>query len=394
MARFTITEKDLEAISETFNPYKDTWDSIEINLSKDGESCYINRTLSKGYIIKEIKLSDKPKVNIFCSWNFYKSSKTGKFIPRPTFYKKNSDDTFKKTKNSKVIVEVDEGDLPIKFWEMINFLSGYKDLIELGEFEDKYQVISKDQLINTFNSYNTDEQLQTIQDFIQDKDLSYQQLERLLDTSKEKSLEKFKELLDDNDTSEDDWQKFFEVNTWIFAGISLKLFFQRDILPQAHIGTTDTRGQGAPISDFVCIDKYTTLIELKKHTTPIFTNSKRNTARTNTWSFSSDFIDGISQCLAQKEELVSNHNSKDFVTKDRKIIKAEVQDPKIIFIIGNYKNEIQNADKDIDDKIKADTFERYRCDCRNVEIITYDELYERACYIVNPVSEQLKSKLI
>lgn len=26
-------------------------------------------------------------------------------------------------------------------------------------------------------------------------------------------------------------------------------------------------------------------------------------ARTNTWSFSSDFIDGISQCLAQKEEL-------------------------------------------------------------------------------------------
>lgn len=385
MVRFTISKEELEAISETFDPYKDTWDSIEINLSKDGNSCYINRTLSKGYIIKEIKLSDKPKVNIFCSWDFHKSSKTGKFIPRPTFYKKNNDDTLRETKNSKVIVEVDEGELPVKFWEMINFLSGYKDLIDLGEFENKYKVISKDQLIDTFNTFDTDEQLQTIQEFIQDKDLSYQQLERLLDTSKEKSLQEFKVLLDNDDTSEDEWQKFFETNHWIFAGISLKLFFQRDIIPQAYIGTPDTRGRGAPISDFVCIDKYTTLVELKKHTTHIFTDTRRNTARTNTWSFSSDFIDGISQCLAQKEDLIENHNSKDFVTREGKIIKAEVKDPKVIFIIGNYKNEIPNSDSDINDKIKADTFERYRRDCRNVEIITYDELYERAYYIVNPV---------
>lgn len=382
MVRFTLD--DLEIISETFNPYKDTWDSIEINLSKDGKSCYINWTLSKGYIIKEIKLSDKPKVNIYCSWDFHRSSKTGKFIPRPTFYKKNNDDTLRETKNSKVIVEVDEGDLPIKFWEMINFLSGYKDLIELGEFEDKYQVISKNQLIDTLNSYDTDEQLQTIQEFIQDKDLSYQQLERLLDTSKEKSLETFKELLDDDNTSEDDWQKFFEANHWIFAGISLRLFFQRDILPQAHIGIPDTRGKGAPISDFVCIDKYTTLVELKKHTTHIFTNKPRNTSRTDTWSFSSDFIDGISQCLAQKQDLVENYKSKDFVARDGRIIQAAVQDSKVVFIIGNYSKEIPNPNGNINDKIKSDTFERYRRDCRNVEIITYDELYERACYIVNP----------
>ena len=382
MVRFTLD--DLEIISETFNPYKDTWDSIEINLSKDGKSCYINRTLSKGYIIKEIKLSDKPKVNIYCSWDFHRSSKTGKFIPRPTFYKKNNDDTLRETKNSKVIVEVDEGDLPIKFWEMIKFLSGYKDLIELGEFEDKYQVISKNQLIDTLNSYDTDEQLQTIQEFIQDKDLSYQQLERLLDTSKEKSLETFKALLEDDDTSEDDWQSFFETNTWIFAGISLRLFFQRDIIPQANIGTPDTSGHGSPISDFVCIDKYTTLVELKKHTTPIFTNARRSTARTNTWSFSSDFIDGISQCLAQKQDLIENYSSKEFVTSDGRIIQADVQDSKVVFIIGNYSKEIPNPNGNINDKIKSDTFERYRRDCRNVEIITYDELYERACYIVNP----------
>lgn len=375
---------NFEGFSETFDPYKEEWDRLEIVKTNDGQSCFIRRLVTNA-IIKEIKLSNKSRVNIFCCWGFHKSSKTGRFIPRPTFYKKNNDDSFRETSKNKVIVEVDEGDLPVKFWEMINFLSGYKDLIDLGEFENTYKVISKDQLIDTLNSYDTDEQIQTIQEFIQDKDLSYQQLERLLDTSKEKSLQEFKALLDNDNTLEDDWQNFFEANHWIFAGISLKLFFQRDIIPQADIGIPDTTGKGSPISDIVCIDKYTTLVELKKHTTPIFTNTRRSTARTNTWSFSPDFIDGLSQCLAQKHDLVENYKHKNFVTRSGKRVYPEVQDPKVIFIIGRYDVEIPNAENDITDKIKADTFEQYRRDCRNIEIITYDELYERAYYIVNPV---------
>lgn len=376
---------NLKNLSETFDTYEEDWNRLEIVKTNDEQSCFIRRQVVN-VIIKEIKLSNKSRVNIFCSWAFHKSSKTGKFIPRPTFYKKNNDDSFRETSKNKVIVEVDEGELPVKFWEMINFLSGYKDLIDIGEFKNTYKVISKKQLIDTFNSYNSDKQLQTLQEFVKDKNLSYQQLENLLDTSKEKSLHEFEILLNNDDTSEDDWQKFFEANHWIFAGISLKLFFQRDIISQANIGTPDTMGRGAPISDFVCIDKYTTLVELKKHTTHIFTNTRKSTARTNTWSFSSDFIDGISQCLAQKEELIDNHNSKIFVTKDERIVQADVQDPKVIFIIGNHKNEMPNVSNNINDKIKSDTFERYRRDCRNVEIITYDELYERAYYIVNPVS--------
>ena len=377
----TINFKDL---SETFDTYEEEWNRLEIVKTNDEQSCFIRRQVVNA-IIREIKLSNKPKVNIFCSLTFHKSSKTGKFIPRPTFYKKNNDDSYRETSKNKVIVEVDEGELPVKFWEMIKFLSGYKHLIDLGEFEDTYKVISKDQLIDTFNSYNTDEKLQTLQEFTRDKNLSYSQLERLLDTSKEKSLQEFKTLLDNDNTSENEWQKFFETNHWIFAGISLKLFFQKDIIPQADIGTPDTRGQGSPISDMVCIDKYATLVELKKHTTPIFTNTHRSTARTNTWSFSSDFIDGISQCLAQKQDLIENYKHKNFVTRSGKRVRSEARDPKVIFIIGRYDKEIPDAENDMDDKIKADTFERYRRDCRNVEIITYDELYERACYIVNPV---------
>lgn len=371
----------------SFDTCNDSWDDIEISLANDCNHCYINKKDDKMTIVTEFKLSNNPRVNTYCSWTFYKNKETNKFIARPTFYKLKTDGTSQVQDGSKekVNISLKEGDVASKFWEMISFIQGFNDLIELGEFENKYKVISKDQLVDTFNSLGVDEQLQTIQEFIQDKDLSYSQLERLLDTSKEKSLQEFKTLLDNDNTSENEWQKFFEDNHWIFAGISLKLFFQKDIIPQADIGTPDTRGQGSPISDMVCIDKYATLVELKKHTTPIFTNTHRNTARTNTWSFSPDFIDGISQCLAQKQDLIENYKHKNFVTRSGKRVYSEAQDPKVIFIIGRYDKEIPDAKNDMNDKIKADTFERYRRDCRNVEIITYDELYERACYIVNPV---------
>lgn len=369
-------------IRQVFDPYNESWNNIEINKSSDGLSCFINRVSAKNLFIREIKLSNNPKVNIYCSWKFYPSSKTGKFIPRPTFYKKNNDDSIKETSHNKVNIELNDGDLPIKFWEMINFLQGYKDLIDLGNFNDKYGVISKKQIIYAFNSFNQIEQLQALQEFVKNKNLSYKQLENLLNFSKEKSLENFKYLLNSDETKEKEWQHFFEENLWIFAGISLKLFFQRDIIPQANIGTSNTQGQCSPITDILCIDKYTTLVELKKHTTPIFTQKRNSTARTSTWSFSNDFIDGISQCLAQKQALIENKN-KDFVTKTGKIIKVNTQDPKVIFIIGNIKKEIPNAKNNIDDKIKLDTFERYRRDCRNIEIITYDELFERAYCIVN-----------
>lgn len=387
MVRFTL--KDLEATSETFDPYKEEWDKLEIVKTNDSKSCFIRRH-SSNTIIKEIKLSNNSRVNIFCSWGFYESSKTGKFIPRPTFYKLNNDNSNTETSKNKVIVGIDDGDLPVKFWEMINFLSGYKDLIELGEFENKYRVISTDQLLNTLSSYGTDKQLKTIKKCLQKNDnITYKQIETLLDTSKIKSLQEFKKLLDDDSTSENEWQKFFDANQWIFAGISLKLFFQKDIIPQADIGTSDTRGKGSPISDILCIDKYITLVELKKHTTPIFTNIRRNTARANTWSFSPEFIDGISQCLAQKQVLIENYKIKNFVNKNGKRVKAEAIDPKVIFIIGRYDIEISDDENNIDDKVKADTFERYRRDCRNVEIITYDELYERAKCIVNSISTPL-----
>lgn len=369
---------------KTFDTFSDNWEDIELSIKNDGKSCYIHERNDKTLIINDFKLSNNPKVNIYCSWSFYESSRTGKFIPRPTFYKLKADGDYQtqSQEKEKVNISFKDGEVALKYWEMMSFIQGFNELIDTGEFDNNYGVVSRDRIIMTLNSYNTDEQIQTIKDFINENELSYQQLEKLLDKSKEKSLETFKEMLTSEDTKEDDWQKFFEANLWIFAGISLKLFFLKGIISQANIGIPNTQGQGSPKNDILCIDDYTTLVELKKHTTQIFTTRQSSTARTNTWSFSSDFIDGISQCLGQKQSLLETCKVKELVLEDGKLIQAPTQDPKVVFIIGN-KNKEFPQDDTIDNKTKANTFERYRRDCRNIEIITYDELYNRACYMVN-----------
>ena len=55
--------------------------------------------------------------------------------------------------------------------------------------------------------------------------------------------------------------------------------------------------------------------------------------------------------------------------------------PKSVLIIGNRNEEfphVRNSKFDL----KSDCFERIRRDSRNIEIITFDELFERAYHIV------------
>ena len=61
-------------------------------------------------------------------------------------------------------------------------------------------------------------------------------------------------------------------------------------------------------------------------------------------------------------------------------VKERTIDPKTILIIGS---TLQFKGEDRDSRIKAKTFELYRRNSRNIEIVTYDELYDRASFIVN-----------
>jgi len=62
------------------------------------------------------------------------------------------------------------------------------------------------------------------------------------------------------------------------------------------------------------------------------------------------------------------------------LISQKTVDPKCILIIGSREKITGNAREQ---DMKFRTFVMFRRDSRNIENITYDELYERAYYIVN-----------
>ena len=120
------------------------------------------------------------------------------------------------------------------------------------------------------------------------------------------------------------------------------------------------------------------LVELKKHDTPLFGKDKN---RSNSWTLSDDLISGLSQILEQKAswQVSAETNTNGNFDDKGNLIKQKTFDPKSILVIGSTK-QFEGADKE--NQIKAKTFELFRRDSRNIEILTYDELYERAKFIV------------
>jgi len=172
-------------------------------------------------------------------------------------------------------------------------------------------------------------------------------------------------------------QHFFKHNEWIF-GYGLDYRFNSILQDEAHLSGTELDGSNSVITDFLLGDKFfTTFVEIKKPTTKLF-GSKRN--RSNAWKLSTDFLDSVSQILEQKASGLINFESQQYNSSGQ-IITQKPYDSKVILIIGSWK-QLDESTSDFDKEIKKKTFELYRRDSRNIEILTYDELYERAKFIV------------
>lgn len=135
------------------------------------------------------------------------------------------------------------------------------------------------------------------------------------------------------------------------------------------------------IVDFLMTFKdYTVIVEIKRPDSLIFSKNKN---RSGSWSFHQDFIDAVSQVLEQKAEWLILSQKNDLYKNDgSEKLKQRTRNAKAILIIGN-KNEFLNIENEREREIKQDTFELFRQETKNIEIITYDELLERVEYIVN-----------
>lgn len=260
---------------------------------------------------------------------------------------------------------------------LLNFPDEHKTKIESAELLKIKKIFSENPDISLIE--------QVLKNNVTDKDivaLGYRkdQLEIFRKLIEENYLSKYRQEVIKNTQIKDElaWQYFFNKNPWIF-GYGLDYRFMGILQKEFSASGTEADGSGQVNGDFLIGDKkFTTFVELKKPDTPLFKNS---TTRSGVWKLSTDLMEAKSQILEQKASGQIKLEKETIHDSNGNEIKQKSYDSKVILIIGNW-DQIK-SDVDLVKQIKIKTFELFRRDSRNIEIITYDELYERARYIVN-----------
>jgi hypothetical protein len=217
---------------------------------------------------------------------------------------------------------------------------------------------------------------------------------------KKKELETFRKLLEEftsykdeyiskhalKKTGEEDiWQHFFENNPWIFGHGLNYIFLDKDGKKLEAMTTGYNHNQAGNRVDALMrtkavISQYV-LIEIK---TPSAQLLQSKPYRSGCWATSTDLTDAVSQIQKTVFDFTSNQIPKVQVkAEDGHITGDEIfrVQPKSYLVIGNL-SQLKNHDE------KFTCFQLFRSSLTSPEILTYDELYERAKCIVETVSSK------
>lgn len=194
---------------------------------------------------------------------------------------------------------------------------------------------------------------------------------------RKQGLEEYERHLQLSDWAEAQWQDFFERQQWIF-GYGLDYRVMRQFGREMTVGAGGTDNQNKPVIDFLMtFTDYTVLVEIKKPDTKLF--RQRRGGRAGTWEFSPEFMGAVSQIIEQKAEWLAFSQSGPHYNKaGAEMLTARTRNAKSILVIGSAE-EISGNSRDA--TIMRDTFELFRRECRSIDIVTYDELLDRARFI-------------
>jgi Shedu protein SduA, C-terminal len=217
-----------------------------------------------------------------------------------------------------------------------------------------------------------------------------------------KQLEKFEALLRDgkyfaeeqrslNTTPEGVWQKFFEANTWIFGyGLSFQFLSGLDMRKlELVVRGADVTGTGKRVDALMKtrgLINSLCFVEIKRHDKELLSEQQH---RPGVWGPSQYLSNAVSQVQATVQDAIESIGRK-LVPNDRfgnptGEVLFNIQ-PRSCLIVGHL-SELQ-ADRGVNEN-KFRSFELYRRNTVRPEILTFDELLERARFIVGVGSSTL-----
>ena len=188
---------------------------------------------------------------------------------------------------------------------------------------------------------------------------------------RKEALQLFSKMLNE-DVKEPDWQSFFSKNEWIF-GYGLNYVYTSVITEQALVGGKNFRNGGGQVADYLSTTEslnaqFTVLVEIKRANTKLLGSEIRNSI----YPISKELSEAISQIQGYCETWSNGIDCRSTFEKENPNIHT--CQPQGILIIGNTQELRTDAQKQ--------SFERFRQNLHNPKIITFDELYKRAEFIV------------
>lgn len=185
---------------------------------------------------------------------------------------------------------------------------------------------------------------------------------------------------------EDVWQDFFERNPWIF-GYGISYIFNsplKDKKLEQVVSGFDFNSRGKRVDVLLKssgIVQSFCLGELKTPETPLL-KVEKNSYRGESWRISPELAGAIAQSQKAVQKSIENLHTKNEIKELDGTLTGEkvfLYKPKS-FIVAGRLSEFEGEHDINEDKFSS--FELFRRSMIDPEIITYDELYERAKFIV------------
>ncbi|WP_146442957.1 Shedu immune nuclease family protein [Vibrio kanaloae] len=167
-----------------------------------------------------------------------------------------------------------------------------------------------------------------------------------------------------NNASEEFWQDLIQK-----CPVILSLIFPRSTFiygSKCYIGGKNVGNTQGNLVDFIYTNSITNnviLVEIKTPNTKLLGSKYRN----GSYSISKDFSGGIIQVLNYREQLLKNYYALNSESDD----SFSVFSPKCLLLAGSFDGEFSND-------IQMKSFELFRNNISNVEVITFDELFKKA----------------
>jgi len=389
-----------DMVSTEFNVATEDLLDLEIHdTDKQIQYFYDGKRTGGRALVKDFVLLDKSKTAIMVSATLVKRPEG--CSPRLKFWIKD------KSKTGQVGLEpndlpdpaavkglVDTSKAHESLWKLIAFLQSFRGLVLPAE---GYSIVPGEaaKLATLLKSENKGEALEAIRaalgSSLTDRDIT-------LIANRKQELAEFQRLLNDSDyfaahhewtdeRPEAVWQNFFERNRWIF-GYGLNLIATDGLdegkLERATLGNSVFAGAGNRIDALMRSRGYiNTLLfcEIKRHDTDLL--AKQQYRKPATYAPSWELVGGVAQVQKTTRRAIRQITTQmvDHIKPDGTPTKSQfnISRPRRVVVIG--KLQEFNHEDGVNAEM-MESFELFRTSVSDTEIVTYDELYQRARFIV------------